>query len=129
KAAILHPVTGVPVFGLLIQGVWSAFLATSGTYGDLLDFVVFAALLFYVLTVAAVIVLRIKEPNIPRPYKVIGYPVMPAFYIVSAVLVMLGQICLRPKFAGFGFLIILSGLPVYLFWHLKKRSQSASTQG
>ncbi len=129
KAAILHPETGVPVFGLLIQGVWSALLATSGTYGDLLDFVVFAALLFYVLTVAAVIVLRIKEPNIPRPYKVIGYPLMPAFYIVSAVLVMLGQICLRPKFAGFGFLIILSGLPVYLFWHFKKRSQSASTQG
>ncbi len=129
KAGILHPITGVPAFGLIIQGVWSAFLATSGTYGDLLDFVVFAALLFYVLTVGAVIVLRVKEPNLHRPYKVIGYPILPIFYIVSASMVMLGQICLRPKFAGFGLLIILSGLPVYLFWHLKNKSQSPTAQG
>jgi APA family basic amino acid/polyamine antiporter len=122
KAGILNSETGVPVFGLVLQGIWSAVLATSGTYSNLLDFVIFAALLFYLLTVGAVIVLRVKEPNIPRPYKVIGYPVLPIFYLVSAFLVMLGQICLRPTYAGFGLLIILSGLPVYLFWHKKNRT-------
>lgn len=129
KAGHLDPVSGVPVFGLLIQGVWSAILATSGTYGQLLDFVVFAALLFYLLTVGAVIVLRIKEPNLPRPYKVVLYPILPIFYLVSATLVMLGQVYKRPDWAGFGLLIILAGLPIYMFWAKKSRTQSGSTTG
>lgn len=129
KAGILHPQTGVPVFGLVLQGIWSTILATSGTYSDLLDFVVFAALLFYLLTVGAVIVLRIKQPDLPRPYKVVGYPLLPIFYLIAASAVMLGQIYERPKYAGFGLLIILAGLPVYLFWRNKSRAQSASKSG
>lgn len=115
RAAILDPKTNVPVFGLIIQGVWSAALAMSGTYSDLLEYVVFAALLFYVLTVGAVVLLRVREPNLPRPYKVIAYPVLPILYIVAASAVMAGQIYLHPQFAGAGLLIILSGLPVYFF--------------
>jgi APA family basic amino acid/polyamine antiporter len=126
EAGKLHPQTGVPVFGLILQGIWSAVLATSGTYSNLLDFVVFAALLFYLLTVGAVIVLRIKEPDLPRPYKVIGYPLLPGFYLAAATLVMIGQIYSRPDWAGFGLLIILAGLPVYFFWKTKNRSQSSS---
>lgn len=142
KAAVLNSETGVPVFGLLLQGVWSAVLATSGTYSNLLDFVIFAALLFYLLTVGAVIVLRVKEPDLPRPYKVVGYPFLPIFYLVSAMLVMIGQICQPPtntlsfqsmqigfNYAGFGLLIILSGLPVFFFWHFKNRTQSGSAPG
>lgn len=129
NAAVLHPQSGVPVFGLIIQGVWSAVLATSGTYSNLLDFVVFAALLFYLLTVGAVIVLRVREPNIPRPYKVVAYPLLPVFYLISASLVMIGQICQRPDWAGFGLLIILAGLPVFYFWQHKNRTESASTPG
>lgn len=129
KAGILHSQSGVPVFGLVLQGIWSAVLATSGTYSNLLDFVVFAALLFYLLTVAAVIVLRVKEPDLERPYKVVGYPFLPIFYLIAATLVMIGQICQRPDWAGFGLLIILAGLPVYFFWRSKNRQQSASPQG
>jgi basic amino acid/polyamine antiporter, APA family len=129
KAGVLHAVTGVPVFGLILQGIWSAVLATSGTYGDLLDFVIFAALLFYLLTVGAVLILRAREPDLPRPYKVPAYPILPASYLVAAVLVMLGLICKRPLYSGSGLLIILSGLPVYFFWHLKNRTQSGSRQG
>ena len=129
KAGILHPVSGVPVFGLIIQGVWSAVLATSGTYGQLLDFVVFAALLFYLLTVGAVMVLRVKEPDLPRPYKVVAYPILPIFYLISATLVMLGQVYKRPDWAGFGLLIILAGLPIYMFWAKKSSAQSGSTGG
>lgn len=126
QAGILHPQTGVPVFGLIIQGIWSAVLATSGTYSNLLDFVVFAALLFYLLTVGAVIVLRIKEPDLHRPYKVIGYPLLPGFYLAAATLVMIAQIYSRPDWAGFGLLIILAGLPVYFFWRQKNRNQSST---
>ncbi|MBX9568916.1 MAG: amino acid permease [Candidatus Obscuribacterales bacterium] len=128
KAGHLDKNTGVPVFGLIVQGVWSAILATTGTYGNLLDFVVFAALLFYLLTVAAVIILRVKEPDLPRPYKVIGYPIVPILYLVSAALVMAGQFK-RPEYPGFGLLIILSGLPVYFLWRSRKASSNAEPQG
>lgn len=120
KAALLSEKTGVPVYGLVIQGIWSVFLAMSGTYSDLLEFVVFAALAFYILTVGALIVLRIKQPDIHRPYKVFAYPVLPVLYLVSAALIMVGQICLSPRNAGAGLLIILSGLPAYFIWRSKK---------
>lgn len=113
RAAILDAKTNVPVFGLVAQGAWSAALAMSGTYGDLLDYVVFAALLFYVLTVGAVILLRVRQPDIPRPYKVFGYPFLPILYMVAATAVMVGQMCLHFQLAAWGLVIILSGLPVY----------------
>jgi len=119
KAGVLNPTTNVPVFGLIIQGVWSAFLATSGTYSDLLEYVVFAALLFYVATVIAVIVLRKNQPDTPRPYRVPFYPILPIVYIVLAVAIMGGQLYMHPEFSGKGLLIILSGLPVF-FWLSRK---------
>lgn len=119
KAGILDAKTNVPVFGLLLQGLWAGVLATSGTYSNLLEYVVFAALLFYVLTVGAVFILRRKERDRPRPYSVPGYPIMPAFYILFASAVLVGQICLSPQYSGAGFLIILSGLPAYFLWRRK----------
>lgn len=116
NAGVLHAKTNVPVFGLIIQGFWSCVLATSGTYSELLEFVIFAALLFYVLTVSAVIVLRKKAPEIDRPFKVPFYPVLPILYVVCAITIMIGQIYLHWEYSGAGLLIILSGLPVYLFW-------------
>ncbi|MBX9769945.1 MAG: amino acid permease, partial [Candidatus Obscuribacterales bacterium] len=117
KVAELSPKTNVPVFGLVLQGIWAAALTTSGTYGNLLDYVVFAALAFYVLTVAAVFVLRVKDATRERSYKVPMYPVLPALYIVLALSIMIGQICLAPQYTGAGLLLILSGLPAYWFWH------------
>lgn len=131
KAGILNRETNVPVFGLLIQGVWSSFLALSGTYSDLLEYVVFAALLFYVVTVVAVFALRKKVPDssLPeaqrRPYKVPLYPLLPAAYVVAAAAVMVGQIIEKPSNSGFGLLIIVSGLPIYFIW--KKLQKSAQT--
>ncbi len=117
KVAKLSPKSNVPVFGLLLQGIWAAILTTSGTYGNLLDYVVFAALAFYVLTVAAVIILRAKDGARNRPYKTPLYPALPILYVVFAVSIMVGQICLSPQYTGAGLLLILSGLPAYWFWH------------
>jgi APA family basic amino acid/polyamine antiporter len=119
KAGVLHPEVNVPVAGLLIQGVWAGLLATSGTYSNLLEYVVFAALFFYVLTVGAVFVLRRTRQDVARPYRVPWYPALPALYIVLALAIMLGQLCLAPRYTGAGLVIILSGLPAYLFWRAK----------
>jgi len=121
KAGELNPKTNVPTYGLIIQGVWAAILTTTGSYGNLLEYVIFAALLFYVLTVMALFVLRRRLPDAERPYKVFGYPFMPAFYVVAASLIMIGQMWLSPQFSGFGLLIILSGLPAYFMWTRARR--------
>ena len=78
----LHPRYKTPAAGLLIQAVWATFLCLSGSYGQLLDYIIFAALVFYMLTIVGLFVLRFKRPNAPRPYKAMGYPVLPALYIV-----------------------------------------------
>lgn len=113
QAGDLHPKFNVPVWGLIIQGIWSAALAMSGTYSMLLEYVIFAALLFYVLTVGAVFVLRRKRPNLDRPYKVIGYPVLPALYVICALAVMVALYDGSPVASRLGLLLIASGLPIY----------------
>jgi len=126
-AAVIDAKTSVPVFGLIIQGIWAGILTTTGTYSNLLEYVVFAALLFYVLTVAAILVLRRKEPNLHRPFKVPGYPYLPLFYIIAASTIMVGQICMSWKFSGASLLIILSGYPAYLFWHRKMKAEDPAS--
>ncbi len=113
---------GVPANGLVLQGVWAALLTLSGTYGDLLDYVIFAALLFYVLTVVGIFVLRRKRPEAPRPYKAWGYPVIPALYIVFATLIMIDLLIFKPSYTWPGLGLVLTGLPVYLFWRRKSKT-------
>ncbi len=113
----LNATTHVPTFGLIMQGVWSCMLCLSGQYSRLLEYVMFAALLFYVLTVAGLFVMRKKYPNAERPYKVPLYPFLPALYVVLTSGVMIGQIYLSPGYSGAGLLIILSGLPAYFIWN------------
>ncbi|MGO9450040.1 MAG: APC family permease [Candidatus Binataceae bacterium] len=103
----------VPAFALIIQGVWAAVLAVSGTYSDLLDYVIFAQFLFYVLTVGAVFVLRQKRPSVSRPYRAWGYPIVPAAYIVAAVTLMVDLLVMKPRFTWPGLLIVLTGVPIY----------------
>ncbi len=112
---------GVPAAGLLLQGAWSVLLVFSGTYNDLLDYVIFAALLFYVLTVIGLFVLRRKQPNAERPYRVVGYPVVPALYVLLCTLIMLDLLIVKPVFAWPGLVIVLSGIPVYWLWRLTVR--------
>jgi APA family basic amino acid/polyamine antiporter len=103
----------VPAKALLLQGGWAALLTLSGTYSELLDYVIFAQLLFYVLTVAAVFVMRWRRPDAPRPYRAWGYPLVPLAYIVSALALMGDLLYVKPAYTWPGLLIALSGLPIY----------------
>jgi basic amino acid/polyamine antiporter, APA family len=121
---------GVPGAALSYQGVWIIVLIllrtrnANGTYGNLysnlLDYVVFAALLFYVLTVAGIFVLRRKRPTADRPYKAFGYPVVPLLYILAAVGIMLVVLLYKTSTAGGGMVIVLLGVPVYWLWHRRE---------
>ena len=110
----------VPGLALMMQGAWAALLTVSGTYSELLDYVIFAQLLFYVLTVAAVFVLRIRQPEAPRPYRAWGYPWLPTAYIAAAVALMFDLLVVRPRYTWPGLLIALSGVPVYS-WTVRRR--------
>lgn len=122
SVAKISPRTQTPVMSLIFQALLVSILVMSGTYGQLLDYVIFAALLFYVLTVFGLFVLRKKRPDLERPYKAFGYPVLPALYILMATLVMLDLLWVKPKFTWPGLIIVLTGVPVYFFW--RKRASS-----
>jgi APA family basic amino acid/polyamine antiporter len=117
---------GVPGIGLIIQCVWITILIMlrtvkpDGTYGnlysDLLDYVVFAALMFYVLTIAGVFVLRKKRPDAERPYKAFGYPIVPVFYILAACSIMAILLLYKTQTAWPGLVIVFLGVPVYWLW-------------
>jgi APA family basic amino acid/polyamine antiporter len=105
-----------PVFSLIVQAVWGSLLVLSGTYNELLDYVIFAALLFYVLTVTGLFVLRKKRPEMERPYRAFGYPVLPAAYVLLAALVMVDLLVVKPRFTWPGLIIVVTGVPVFFFW-------------
>lgn len=107
---------GVPAFSLIIQAVWSIALVFSGSYSQLLDFVTFAAVLFYVLTIGAVFVLRKKHPEMQRPYKAVGYPVIPILYIIACMIIIVFLLIYKPMFTWPGLIIVISGFPVFFLW-------------
>jgi len=106
----------VPSTGLVIQGIWASLLCLSGTYSNLLDYVIFSVLIFYVLTIAGVFVLRKKRPDVERPYKAFGYPVIPALYIITAVFIMVILLKYKPDYTWPGLIIVILGIPVYFLW-------------
>jgi APA family basic amino acid/polyamine antiporter len=112
---------GVPSWALIVQGVWASMLCLSGTYGDLLDYVIFAVLIFYVLTVGGIFILRRKQPDAERPYKAVGYPVVPAMYMLVASAIVIDLLVLKPQYTGPGLLIVLAGIPVYFMWSRKRQ--------
>jgi APA family basic amino acid/polyamine antiporter len=107
---------GVPGFAIAIQGVWAVLLCLSGTYSDLLDYVIFAVLIFFTLTILAIFVLRKKRPDIARPYKAFGYPVVPAIYILTTTTIMIILLIYKPDYTFPGLLIVLLGIPVFFLW-------------
>lgn len=107
---------GVPGFAIVMQGVWSVLLCLSGTYGDLLDYVIFAVLIFFTLTILAIFVLRVRRPDIPRPYKAIGYPVIPALYILTTVTIMVILLIYKPNYTFPGLGMVILGIPVFYLW-------------
>lgn len=110
---------GVPGGGLWLQAGWAAVLILSGTYSQLLDYVIFAALLFYALTVGALFVLRITRPGWPRPYRALGYPWLPALYLVGATALLVDLLLVKPGFTWPGLVLVLLGIPVYRFWQCR----------
>jgi len=122
KAASLNE-HSVPSFGLWIQCVWAGLLCFSGTYSDLVTYATFANLLFYIMTIAGVFILRKREPDAPRPYKALGYPVLPAFYILSATAICVTLVVMDTRNSGAGLIIVAIGLPVYYLQQRLRRKK------
>ncbi len=106
----------VPGVALVVQAIWASLLCLSGTYGDLLDYVISAVLIFYILTIAGIFLLRKKRPDAERPYKAWGYPVVPALYILAASAISIDLLILKPMYSWPGMIIVLLGIPVYFIW-------------
>jgi basic amino acid/polyamine antiporter, APA family len=116
-------VNHVPAFGLVLQGVWSIVLVFSGSYNELLDYIIWAALFFYVLTVTGLFVLRRTMPDAERPYRALGYPIVPGLYVLLCAVIMLALLVVRPVYSWPSFLIVLTGIPVYFLWRRRERNE------
>ncbi len=122
KSAGVLNMKGVPAAALVVQGVWASLLCLSGKYGDLLDYVIFAVLIFYILTVIGIFILRKKRPDAERPYKAFGYPILPALYILAASGICIDLLIYKPQYTWPGLGIVLLGIPVYYLWNKKTAS-------
>jgi basic amino acid/polyamine antiporter, APA family len=114
-----------PSAGLFVQACWTALLCVSGSYSQLLDYIIFAVLVFYILTILGLFVLRVKQPEASRPYKALGYPVLPALYIVMASWICIVLLRYKPQYTWPGLVLVLLGIPVYLFWSRRSRTPNA----
>src|SRR5713101_3184300 len=121
--AKIHPKWRTPALGLIGQGIWSALLTVSGRYDQLYTYVIFGMVLSYTMTVIGLFILRWKRPDIPRPYRCMGYPWLPAIYVLIGTAWTLNTIITRPKEALAGTIIVLIGVPGYVYW--KRSSQKA----
>ncbi len=109
-----------PSSALWVQCIWACALCLSGTYRQLLDFVVFAVVMFYILTVTGLFVLRVRRPDMERPYRVFGYPVLPGAYLLLAVFIEVQLLRYKPQYTWPGLLIVSSGIPVYALWRARQ---------
>lgn len=121
-AADIHPKYNVPAKSLLYQGIWASILTLTGTYSDLLTYVAFGSVLFTALSVIGLFILRKKQPELARPYRVTGYPFVPILYIVIALAFLVYIIQGDPINSGKGIVLILLGIPVYFFWRMRMRT-------
>ena len=112
----LHPGYKTPVVSLMVQMVWTCVLCLSGTYNQLLDYIIFAVLVFYILTIIGLFILRRTRPTAARPYRAVGYPVLPAIYILMALFVDVVLLRYKPQYTWPGLIIVLLGIPVYFLW-------------
>jgi basic amino acid/polyamine antiporter, APA family len=130
----------VPAWGLIIQGIWAGVLVLPRTvktdaagkviygnlYGNLLDYVISAALIFYILTIIGIFVLRRKRPEAERPYKAFGYPIVPALYIVGASVILCVLFMYQTATTWPGLIIVLTGVPIYFLW---RKSSAGAPSG
>ncbi len=119
SAGKLHSVYKTPMVSLAWQGAWICLLSISGSYNQLLDYIIFAVLVFYIMTIAGLFVLRFRRPDAERPYRAFGYPVLPAVYILMAVYIDVVLLRYKPQYTWPGLIIVLLGIPVYFLWKLR----------
>ena len=120
KLAEIHPRYGTPAIAVLASCAWAAVLAMTGTFQQLLTYVVFIGWIFYALGAAAVIALRIKRPDAVRPFRVPGYPVTPALFVVAAAVIVGNTVISQPRQAAIGIGVVLLGAPAYMMWRKKR---------
>ena len=125
RLAVVHPRLGTPAVAIAAIAVWSAMLAVSGTFEQLLTYVVFTAWIFYALGGLSVFALRRREPNAIRPFRVPGYPLTPLLFVASALLLVLNTVIVQPGRAAVGLAVMLTGLPAFYLWRAKARRTSA----
>jgi APA family basic amino acid/polyamine antiporter len=125
-AGRLHPKWRTPVAALVVQAVWTSLLCVSGSYSQLLDFIICTELIFYILTIASLFVLRVKRPEAERPYRAIGYPVLPALYILMAAWICVVLLRYKPQYTWPGLVIVLLGIPVFAVWSRRTVTDAAS---
>jgi basic amino acid/polyamine antiporter, APA family len=123
--SVVHPRFGTPAFAVIAAAIWSAILAASGTFEQLLTYVVFIGWIFYALAAASVFVYRKRNPGAERPYKVPGYPVTPIVFIVAAVALVANTVISQPRRAAVGLAIVLAGAPVYAIWQQRLKEAAA----
>jgi len=117
-----------PGTALVVQCIWASILCLSGTYGQLLDFLIFAVLIFYILTLLGLFLLRWKRPEMKRPYRAFGYPVLPALYLVMAVYLEIQLLRYKPQYTWPGLIIVLLGVPVYGLWKWMQKPERADAR-
>jgi APA family basic amino acid/polyamine antiporter len=119
--AKVHPRFHTPIPSLVGQGIWAGVLVLTGTFDQLITYVIFASWIFYAMAAAGVLVLRKKSPEHPRPYKTWGYPFTPIVFVLFSFYIVINTLVEDPRDAAFGLAIILLGLPAYYYWIKKKR--------
>jgi basic amino acid/polyamine antiporter, APA family len=125
KVGTLHHTFRTPVLALVLQAVWAGILCVSGTYNDLLNYVIFATVVFYFLTTLALFRLRRLQPDLPRPVKAFGYPLLPALYMAANAVLAVVLLFEKPLYTWPGLIIVASGIPVYLLWRRLSASPAA----
>ncbi|MBW1688813.1 MAG: amino acid permease, partial [Deltaproteobacteria bacterium] len=122
RMAKVHPRFRAPGFAILVQCLWASVLALSGSFEQLITFTMFVSITFWIAATSAVFTLRRKRPDLPRPYRAWGYPVVPALFIAASAGILLNTVIEKPveALAGIGFMAL--GVPVYLFWRRKNTS-------
>jgi len=123
----VHPTHHVPVASLWAQGVWTTVLALSGTYEQLYTYAVFSLVLFHVMTAAAVIVLRRRRPEVPRPYRTWGYPLVPLLFIGACLLLIGNTLVAKPVESLLGVGLLLLGVPAYVMFRRRARTSASAS--
>jgi basic amino acid/polyamine antiporter, APA family len=119
----IHPRFETPAVAIIVQGVWSAILAASGSYKQLYTYVIFTGWIFYGAAVLAVIVVRRKQPQLARPYRVWGYPLLPVAFALASLVIVASTLVGSPKESGIGLALVLAGVPIYFVWNRLKTAR------